>query len=321
MKKILFSLAFFIATSAVGSEMTFGEIKAKYMDQPVRLSGRLLLGKLYDWYVVRRSDGSLTYNRYESLPSEFRSATGKVISIELGKKPDTTLDVFGKQIDQSRIKDPSIELIVRLDDGTEAGTVTVERALHGDNLQLVIEAEKNRKDIEAVLSPFAGKLVYLPMYQKVYPATTSLEALSQFSFSTLPLGFDSVPRATPLKIIETKYLDGLNRAIMRIALPKGEEGIMIGNTDHFNLKRNYKPTDLVRLGFLGDLSLKKFTTREISEIKEVGFFRGMSEEALYWSLGFPNKENDYGRGGVQLVFSTGRIIYLKNGRVADWQKL
>lgn len=322
MKKLVFSLALLIASSAFGGNVTFGEIKARYLEQPVRVAGRVSAESLDDWYVVRRGeDGVPKFSSFSRVPPKYHLAVGKVVAIELDKKPESTVDAFGKELDLSRLKDPYVVVIVRFDDGTEAATRMFEYAMHGDTLQLVSEAERSSLEIKTALAKLDGKSIYLPMYQKAYAPSTPLEQLVQIIPSASPLSFNDVPRATALKILETKYLDGYNRALVRIALPKGETAILVGDTRHFDLKRDYKPSDLDRLGFHGAVSLKGFTPREVSAIKEVGFFPGMSQQALYWSVGLPDKENQYGRNAIQAVFPTGLIVYLKNDRVTNWQRL
>ena len=39
-------------------------------------------------------------------------------------------------------------------------------------------------------------------------------------------------------------------------------------------------------------------------------------------VGFPKKENDWGKGGKQLIFSEGFLVYVNDDdKVADWQIL
>ena len=40
------------------------------------------------------------------------------------------------------------------------------------------------------------------------------------------------------------------------------------------------------------------------------------------ALGFPTKENDWGRGGKQLIYSDTFFVYVNNDdKVEDWQSL
>jgi hypothetical protein len=65
----------------------------------------------------------------------------------------------------------------------------------------------------------------------------------------------------------------------------------------------------------------KFTSREIAAIKGGKIFAGMSERALYWSWGYPQKTNDWGRGGEQMIYVDSHYVYVRGGVVHDLQTL
>jgi hypothetical protein len=48
----------------------------------------------------------------------------------------------------------------------------------------------------------------------------------------------------------------------------------------------------------------------------------MSSAALECALGFPKQENDWGKGGKQLIFTDKLYFYVdENEKVVDWQNL
>jgi hypothetical protein len=47
----------------------------------------------------------------------------------------------------------------------------------------------------------------------------------------------------------------------------------------------------------------------------------MSLDALHYTIGFPDKENDWGRGGHQLIYGKKITVYVRDKRVVDWQSL
>ena len=48
----------------------------------------------------------------------------------------------------------------------------------------------------------------------------------------------------------------------------------------------------------------------------------MSQIALDYGMGFPDKENDWGSGGKQYIYSDTFFVYVgNNGKVEDWQSL
>jgi hypothetical protein len=48
----------------------------------------------------------------------------------------------------------------------------------------------------------------------------------------------------------------------------------------------------------------------------------MKRESVVYLLGFPDKENDWGSGGKQLIFGKSVFVYLdRSERGMDWQSL
>ncbi|MBS3920342.1 MAG: hypothetical protein KG012_15835 [Deltaproteobacteria bacterium] len=68
-----------------------------------------------------------------------------------------------------------------------------------------------------------------------------------------------------------------------------------------------------------DKGLKEFTEKEIQAIKEGTILKGMSKTALWVSIGPASKENDWGSGGKQLIYGDRFYVYIKDGKVIDWQ--
>jgi len=69
-------------------------------------------------------------------------------------------------------------------------------------------------------------------------------------------------------------------------------------------------------------NLMGISAEELDAVKKRIVMRGMSTTALRLALGFPKKENDWGKGGKQLIFSEGFLVYVnEDNKVADWQIL
>lgn len=56
-------------------------------------------------------------------------------------------------------------------------------------------------------------------------------------------------------------------------------------------------------------------------IKESTLFLGMSQDALFWSWGYPEKTNDWGSGGKQYIYSGSQYVYVRAKKVTGWQSL
>jgi hypothetical protein len=66
---------------------------------------------------------------------------------------------------------------------------------------------------------------------------------------------------------------------------------------------------------------KTLSPVEIEAIKNGSLFRGMSLTALHYSWGYPQKENDWGSTGKQLIYADRLFVYIRDKKVVDWQAL
>ena len=132
---------------------------------------------------------------------------------------------------------------------------------------------------------------------------------------------ENVPLLTPMTIVGANYNPRYDFIAWKVHLPDGREIISasryrddassnVGNDNSF-LGRS--------VGSLLMAVPANLTPREIEAIKGKKIFRGMSKRAVFYSWGIPS-ENDYGRGGKQLVYGDKQFVYLdSDGRVTDWQ--
>ena len=115
------------------------------------------------------------------------------------------------------------------------------------------------------------------------------------------LSITDVPLLQPLTITKAKYLPDANSVVMKLALPNGTEAIAYTPSSYFRF-------DDPKEGFLSGISgtllasvPRDLKPKEIDAIKGMKVFRGMSKDALGYAVGFAEKENDWGRGGKQLI--------------------
>jgi hypothetical protein len=124
----------------------------------------------------------------------------------------------------------------------------------------------------------------------------------------------------PLVVTAAKYDETDDAVILKVKLPDGKDALTVGIAH--DVIYNGQPL-MERIA--GHLLLgvpKTLTAQEIVSIKNHSIFRGMSDDALYYSLGYPESENDWGRGGKQFIYSHTWMVYLNNrDRVVDWQSL
>ena len=136
------------------------------------------------------------------------------------------------------------------------------------------------------------------------------------------------PLLEPLKITAAKYINSapdqlFNGVVLKVKLPNGNEALAF--TSETLLKGpSFRNTPfLERLeGTLFPTIPHELTAREIEAIRHGVMFRGMSERAVEYLWGAPDKTNNWGSAGKQLVYPGLFFVYLDNrGKVSDWQEL
>jgi len=336
----------------MAKDLSLEEIRAQLLNQEVVVLGhsfsgsvdRYLLGSLVDWHLVR-DDEVTGYERSDRLkaslrepetflekmdrltadrrvPETFRGKRGLVISIELASKKVGEKDAFGNQIDSSRVKNPYIQVVVKVLDGeVMIGTTGFYSSMIGRTIQLVSVADSLKKEIESDLSQLIGKKLYKAGYTKLLDSTLSLKELLDRDKRELHRDHDT-KNLTPLKVIDTKFLEAEKAVVLKVELPNGQNRLLFGESDGYDTKYPYKRTLLQRIGISAEEKIpEKFSRNELAAIKRGEILRGMSLEALYWSWGYPEKTNDYGQGGKQLVYHINygsQYIYVDGKMVRDW---
>lgn len=318
------SLSLLASISWAREEKTLGEIRKILLGQEVVIMGTKGSGLeqfqggeevFLHWY----RPGQIS----ENVPYRLKGQKGKVVSIEVldkslnPSKRDRPTDVFGNTVkDGDGVRDPYIEIVVALDEGTKVATRGSYTTMIGSDWQFASVVEKERDEISKNINSLIGKVIYPVAYSMVYPTDIDMKELTD------ELRSDQyriqIANLTPLTITKAKYLDGENQILLKVEFSNGSSGIIIH-------KIRSDPQDAsfferARGGFLTKIPTS-LTKKEIDAIRKGSIFRGMSTKALYYSWGFPKEENDWGRGGSQLLYGNKQIVYTDNNKVKDWQSL
>lgn len=344
MKSILFWLLLILSTTSYAENLTLEQIRQELEGQQVMILGRAFsklpselerfnnptANKLVGWFDVdgdaesgfKRKKGAGTY-----APLSIRGQTALVVRVEerdtsLRPRRSGSVDVFGKPISDSDVKNPAITVIVRMADGaTHYGTWGYYTTLIGKTLQLMSTIERNRIQITNYLESLSGKNLYKFGYTDIYKADSDLSDL--LDLDRRPLNKDyTVENLTPMKVLETKYLEGENSVILKVSLPSGATKILFGDLTNYEPKysNNYTLLELMGINTFDNVP-KKFSPRELAAIKNSEIFRGMSKDALFASWGYPEKTNDWGKGGKQYIYANSRYVYLQGNAISDWQSI
>lgn len=190
-----------------------------------------------------------------------------------------------------------------------------------DQFELAAAAGANVAQMSQQLPLLIGKNFYAVGYSKLYKPDTSLEGLTSPQRTLNELPTVDIPRLEPLKILAARYVDSAGIVFM-LRLPNGHEAISFTPKGSYLDADSSKPFFERVAGTLKTGIPKSLAQRDIDSIKRHTIYRGMKVSAVYLALGFPDKENDWGRGGKQLIFFDRLFVYLDHdNKVVDLQSL
>ena len=334
------------SATATVREMTLREFRSVFLNQRILiLKGQDIGGSLGGWQPMKMTkSGSFTddYNKGAFINLKYRDETPKVLSIRENtvagteKPTEGTTNAFGETITDADIVNPSVEVIVQFDDGQLAKFTSIV-SLIMDRSAKWPDKETNHLDMEFMpvstrdahakvvnqnLQGAIGQKVYAVHSTLLLKADISPADLTDFS-RRLEKQVDDVQLLTPMTIVAAKYIDRYDLIIWKLQLDSGR--FVIGASRYRDEDVSANRNDNSFLGrSIGTLLLNippNLTEREISAIRDRKIFRGMSRQAVIYSWGSAS-ENDYGKGGKQLVYGDNQFVYLDNtGKVTDWQTI
>lgn len=329
----LWVLALF-ASTAIAKDLSLAGIREILLGQEVlvlgptfRLSGQAP-DSLRDWYFVERGE-TQEYKKVVKVnphaPATIRGTRGYVISVEeanvfyKSKKVGET-DPFGEPIDASRVINPYIQVVVKI--GEDANFVAVTNYfsnMMGRSIQLASRAGTLATEIQGHLASLIGKPLYKTGYSEVFDGALSLPELLDDTKRRLARDFHT-KNLTPMKVMDAKFLEDANAVVLKVELPDGQTRLLFGDLYFYDSKSAAKSI-LERMGIsaVGKIP-STFSAKELSAIKEGKIFRGMSEDALFCSWGYPKKTNDWGKAGEQHVYGR-QYVYVEGKTVRDWQSI
>lgn len=176
--------------------------------------------------------------------------------------------------------------------------------------------------IAAQLPSLIGKTVYAAAFSILYLPSTSLDELLHDNRSQRILPTE-IPIAQPLTITIAKYDKEKDVVVLKLETSSGVEYLALSR---FLTMPDKQTTFLEQIALDVRLvtmpTMQAISPRKMKGVRKGAIFVGMSKFALEIAIGFPEHENDWGRGGKQLVYSNGEfLVYLNaNNRVVNWQE-
>ena len=267
----------------------------------------------------QRHYGSVSSVHKRSLPSTYKGKSATVVAVQLNelKRRELRPNALGEIVAEDDIVNPYFDIVVQFDDGTLAMYTNYPISTGaGDDIELASSASAIAHQMSTELPRLIGKTVYAVGYSKLYQPDTSLEELTGLGSKGVlkELWPTDVPLLEPLTILAAKYIDSTG-VIFKLKLPNGKEALAFTNQIYYLDAGESDSRPLIER-VTGTLSLqipKGLTQKEIDAIKHRTIFKGMSKDAVDYVLGFPDKENDWGRGGKQRILF-GSLVRLPRPR-------
>lgn len=311
------------------SGATFGTVRRIFSNQKVVIRGRVvnLSGSvLIDWHIVRKNDdGRYEGSVLDNLPSTYQGKTATVLALQIKETKQRELrpNALGEIVSSDDTVDPYFDLVVGFDDGAVAMCSAYPITI-SDNVALASDAAALTQQMSQQLPLIVGKSIYAVGYSKLYKPDTTLDEMTGTGSPQQRLSAVDVPLLVPLTISAARYFDSTG-VILKVKLPNGSQALSFVDRSLIEQLRGIDGSTFIQSvtgGFLSEIP-KKMTQKEIDAIRHGTIFKGMSKDAVEYLLGFPEKANDWGRGGKQLLYYDGSLlVYLgHDGKVDDWQSL
>jgi hypothetical protein len=311
------------------SGATLGTVRRLFSNQRVIVGGPVVnFGRgsvLLEW-TVARTNGDERYVTdvvLDDLSARYKGKTATVIAVQLNetRRRDLQPNALGETVAADDIPNPYFDLVVRFEDETLAMHAAFPGIL-SEAVELASAATAINEQMSTQLPLIVGKTVYAVGYSKLYQPDTTLEELTGLGSSGAlkQLSPHDVRLLEPLTIVAAKYLDNTG-VVLKLRMPDGKEALSFTGRVYYLDGRGNTPCFDSVIGALVSEIPKKLTPQEVDAIKHRTIYKGMTKDAIDYLLGFSEKTNNWGRGGKQVIYFSGRIVvYLDNDdKVDDWQ--
>ncbi len=313
--------------SAHADTITLSQVRAKYLGKQVVVTGPLFNEQsMLEWHSARLA-GARFVESGDSLSlllSSYRGQTGVVVTVQLNRlKVQTKVNALGEFVNDDDTVDPYFDLIVKFQDGSygmlTTYPTTAEMSVRFlDEQQGLAEMIKNNQD------KLIGASLYACAFSHLYEPDSSLEEMTGSSEILKRISVTRTPLLQRLPIQNLRFVPGSDVVVMKLKLPDGSSALAYtpllvlhnGNTDKLS-----SPLEKIA-GFFFTSIPQSYSAKEVESVQKRELFRGMTKDALDCALGLPEKENDWGKGGKQLVFFGSLFVYLDHAdKVVDWQSI
>jgi hypothetical protein len=300
-------------------------VKQRYLNQKVVLTGDVAddlatQPVLMEWWSGSEVDGRYDADMERYLPATYKGQTATVIAIQLNDlEKQHKVNALGDPVSPDSTVNPYFDLVVRFDGGQIAMTTGYPSTISSE-IKLASEQNAVAQEMATRLPGVVGKSLLACGITDLYQPDATLEELLGASRILKQIPASDIPYLVPLTIAAAKYNEAANAVILKVKLPNSREALSIASGDQLT-DSDESFIERISGGLLSEIP-KYLTSQEVAAIKNKSIFRGMSRNALYYSMGLPKTENDWGSGGKQFVYTESLMVYLNNqSKVVDWQSL
>ncbi len=324
-------------------DMTLREFRAMYLNQRILiLKGQNSNSSLDDLQPMKRDKkGNFVDDYGGELDFRYKEQTPTVIAIREAAvsehAKEGTVNALGEKVTDDDIANPYVDVIVQFDDKKIAcyrnfvshimdrygwDMEQLDTDQWNKPLMLVPLRDAHSEVITANLSSVIGKQIYAVHDSLLFGPDLTPEVLLD-SLKRWQNRKQDVALLTPVTIIAAHYNKRFDFIVWKLRLADGREIISASRYRDEDVSTNGNDNSFFgrSIGTLLQRMPPNLTDREISAISARKVFRGMSRQAVLYSWG-RGKENDYGKGGKQLVYGDNQFVYLDDtGHVTDWHSL
>jgi hypothetical protein len=317
---------------------TLAEIRHQLVGQKVVVKNASGYAHLLGWhYAELNKAGHYNVHSTKFIDSKYIGKEAVVVAVQLDARTarGRHANALGEVVNDDAIENPDVDVFVRFEDGKLA-TVSTDSFLLDRYVILVRGRDRHAALMSTSLRSVVGRQLYACADSRLYPVSTSLSELvaAVDSYSTLETKrVRDVPLLQPLTILEAKFFPEHDAIVKKLRLSDGRDVLTIDryrdSDDKPILDENFTYNDESFLQKASGSSLlitsipSVLDSHDIAAVQNRQILTGMSRRALRCGYGTPDKVNDWGSGGRQLVYYGGRLlVYLDaDGRVSDRQAL
>jgi hypothetical protein len=283
--------------------------RSTYLNKDVTVTGTV-------FRVASEVDGR--YQITDSSPlvaGSYQGQTARVIAVQekrMAPGSPARVNALGERIYSAL----DIEFVVRFQDGL---TALYADSPIGIKSWLVLPEDAAAKKVSeeqwtARAQQLVGKNVFVTALSRIYRTEATLADMMEGRNRTY------APQLFPLRIVAAKWNQEAACFITKIELPGGDSALGLVWPEPRPGALIKDDMDCHGSQLLGSLPVF-LSANEIQAIQRSSIVPGMSSVAVEYALGFPDHENDLGRGGKQLVYKSGLNVYMGlDGKVFDWRQ-